>query len=992
MDSIFDSSDRARLPIATYRLQLNRSFGFSAAQHVLPYLHALGISDCYISSYLKAVPGSLHGYDMADPTSLNPEVGTEEEYRAFINELRLRGMGQILDVVANHMGIGKSCNAWWLDVLENGPSSPYSAFFDIDWHPVKPELENKVLLPILGDLYGVVLENQEIRLIYEEGSFFITYYDHKLPVAPRASIRIMSHRLDTFLESSDSTDPSVQELQSIITALNYLPLRTEQNGQRVIERYREKEIIKKRIAALVKESPTVASYLDENLRQFNGIKGDPKSFDLLDQLLDDQAYRLAYWRVAAEEINYRRFFDINELAAIRMENPVVFEKVHQLIFRLLREDGVSGLRIDHVDGLYDPGDYLQKLQRWARENLPAEKVRERPLYLIVEKILAHEESVPPEWPVDGTTGYDFLNLVNGLFIERRNEIAFDDIYARFTGEQVSFEDLVYEKKKLMMEVSMASEINVLGHQLNLLSEKNRRTRDFTLNSLIHAIREIIACFPVYRTYITADPELMTDRDRGYLDFAVTRAKQRNPAVSELVFDFVRDLLLLKYPEGCSDDDRSAQRRFVMKFQQTTSPVMAKGVEDTAFYAYHRLISLNEVGGHPDHFGVDPALFHDRMRARQACWPFALSATSTHDTKRGEDTRARINVLSEMPSAWRRAVSSWSWSNQQKKQLIDEKLAPDPNDEYLLYQTLIGAWPFVIENDEAYDAFCGRIQSYMLKALRESKVHTSWVNPNRKYEGAVEDFIRALLDRRQPNRFLELFLPFQETIAQFGITNSLAQLVVKIAAPGVPDFYQGTEFWDLNLVDPDNRRAVDYQRYSSLLELLTAEEAGGPEDLIRDLVKNRADGRIKLYVTRVALHYRSAKPALFQRGEYLPLEISGERQEHLIAFSRRSNEGEVIAVVPRFISHLVPNSNTLPLGDEIWGDTGLAFSSATGTAGYKNLFTGEVVSVTTIGGRPVLPIGQLFRTFPVAVLEKVTTATKRPGSSGFPRSFISSFKK
>ncbi len=984
MDFIFDSTKTVRLPLATYRLQLNRSFGFSKAQRVIPYLHALGISDCYVSSYLKAVPGSLHGYDMADPTSLNPEVGTEEEYRSFIEALRSHGMGQILDVVANHMGIGKSCNAWWLDLLENGPSSPYSAFFDIDWHPVKPELKNKVLLPILGDLYGVVLENQEIRIIYDDGGFFITYYDHKLPVAPRASVRILSHRLDTFLGSEDPADPALQELQSIITALSYLPLRTEQDTQRIIERYREKEIIKKRIAALVKESPTVRSFLEENLRQFNGTQGEPKSFDLLDGLLDDQAYRLAYWRVASEEINYRRFFDINELAAIRMESPVVFDKVHQLIFRLLLEDAVNGLRIDHVDGLYDPGDYLRKLQRWARSNLPSAGSDERPLYLIVEKILARGESLPEEWPVDGTTGYDFLNLVNGLFVDRRNETAFDELYTRFIGEQISFEGLVYEKKKLIMEVSMASEINVLGHQLNLLSEKNRRTRDFTLNSLIHAIREIIACFPVYRTYITVNPEQVTDRDRNYLDLAVTRAKQRNPAISELVFDFVKDLLLLKYPEGGSEEDRRAQRQFVMKFQQTTSPVMAKGMEDTAFYAYHRLISLNEVGGHPDQFGIDPELFHRRMRARQACWPFALSATSTHDTKRGEDVRARINILSEMPGVWQRAVSSWSWCNRPKKQLIDEKLAPDPNDEYLLYQTLIGAWPFGLEEANVYEEFCLRVQTYMRKALRESKVHSSWINPNLKYEGAVEDFMRALLDRKRSNRFLELFLPFQEMIAQFGVYNALAQLVIKIASPGVPDFYQGTELWDFNLVDPDNRRAVDHERYATLLALLASGEASPPEHLIRDLVKNRADGRIKLYVTRVALQYRSAKPSLFQRGDYLPLEAYGEKQEHLIAFARRSDDGEVIAVVPRFISHLVPDPQTLPLGDEIWGDTGLALPSTTESFAYKNIFTGEVISMVAINGRPILPLAQIFRTFPVALLEEVRTARKRPGSNGFPR--------
>lgn len=957
-----------RIPVASYRFQLNRSFSFSDARNVIPYLHTLGITDCYVSSYLKAVPGSLHGYDVADPTMFNPELGTEEEYRSFVEALQSKEMGLILDVVANHMGIGKSSNPWWLDLLENGPSSPYSSFFDIDWQPVKPELENKVLLPILGDLYGTVLENQEIKLIYEEGAFFIIYYDYKLPIAPRSSVRILSHQLDRLLQGSEVGNPFLQELQSIITALSYLPLRNDQDTDRVIERYREKEIIKRRMTALVRGSRMIAGFLDENLLRFNGTQGESKSFDLLDALLNDQAYRLAYWRVAAEEINYRRFFDVNELAAVRMENPVVFDTAHRLIFRLLREGSVTGLRIDHVDGLYDPGDYLQKLQGWARENLASAKSSFRPLYVVVEKILSPGEALPEEWPVAGTTGYDFLNLLNGLFVDRANEHAFDDLYAKFIGRRIAFEDLAYETRKLMMEVAMASEINVLGHQLNLFSEKNRRTRDFTLNSLIHAIREIIACFPVYRTYI-ADPEKMTDRDRNYLNLAVAGAKQRNPAVTELVFDFVGDLLLLKYPEGRSEEEREEQRRFVMKFQQTTSPVMAKGVEDTAFYIYHRLISLNEVGGDPDQFGVDPKMFHDQMQERQAKWPHALSATSTHDSKRGENIRARINALSEMPRPWQSAVSGWSACNYTKKRLIGEKPAPDPNDEYFLYQTLVGVWPFEIPNEADYRTFRQRIQLYMLKALREAKVHTSWINPNRGYELAVEQFIQAVLDRTRPNRFLELFLPFQRIVAQYGIYNALSQLVIKITAPGVPDFYQGTELWSFNLVDPDNRRPVDYRLRSVLLDHLGYAEAGGQGELIDDLVKNRVDGRIKLHITRAALQYRRSNAPLFQEGDYLPLEGVGEKEEHLFAFARRGVDKEMIVAVPRLIVGLLPNVEIPPIGKEIWRDTGLALPDGSSPGEYRNIFTGEILSPTISEGRPVLPASQIFRIFPVALLER-----------------------
>ncbi len=500
-----------KIPTATYRLQFNNTFTFSDAARIVPYLHALGITDCYASSYLKAVPGSLHGYDIVDPTTLNPDLGTEHDFRLFTGSLTQHGMGQILDVVPNHMGIAKSCNAWWQDVLENGPSARYAPFFDIDWRPVKAELEGKVLLPILGEQYGTVVENQEIILEYHEGRFFIHYGDHQLPVDPKHSAMILALRLDELINLAQSDDPHVQELQSILTSLQHLPDRNEADSAQVIERYREKEIIRRRLLRIMGESDTVQTFVQENVAIYNGTKGDPKSFDLLDRLLSRQVYRLAYWRVASEEINYRRFFDINELAAVRMEDPAVFLSAHQLILQLLKHGAVSGLRIDHVDGLYDPSTYLGQLQTWAKADLaPRAGEAERPLFLVVEKILTREETLPVQWPVYGTTGYDFLTLVNGLFVDGSHEQAFNRLYARFIGNNLSFEDRVYESKQLIMRASMSSEINVLGYQLNHLSEMNRRFRDFTLNSLIHAIREIIACFPVYRTYVTPDEET---RDR-----------------------------------------------------------------------------------------------------------------------------------------------------------------------------------------------------------------------------------------------------------------------------------------------------------------------------------------------------------------------------------------------------------------------------------------------------------------------------------------------
>jgi (1->4)-alpha-D-glucan 1-alpha-D-glucosylmutase len=853
----------ARVPVTTYRVQFNRSFTFQDARTIIPYLHALGITDCYASSYLKATPGSLHGYDIADPRTLNPEIGTEGDYGDFARTLRDHGMGQILDVVPNHMGISQSCNAWWLDVLENGPSSRYAPFFDIDWHPIKAELNNKILLPILGDLYGVVLENQEIVLFYEQGAFFIRYYGYRLPVSIKSTIRILSHRLDTLIHELGADHADVLELQSIITALNHLPPREEGDPARLEERHREKDIVKKRLSRLVHDSRAIAAFLEENVRRFNGSKDDPHSFDLLDTLLNEQVYRLAYWRVAAEEINYRRFFDINELAAIRMENPGVFNEVHQLVFRLIKEGAVTGLRIDHVDGLYDPGEYLRRLQAWAAAELPNAEDSGRPLYVVVEKILGKGEALSESWPVHGTTGYDFLNILNGIFVDPEHEGAFTDIYARFIRHRLSFEDLAYDKKKLIMNVSMASEINTLGHYLNRFSERDRRSRDFTLNSLIHAIREIIACFPVYRTYVGSDSDYIAERDRAFLRLAVMKAKRRNPATNGLVFDFILNILLNR-AEDRLRLDREERLGFVMKFQQTTSPVLAKGIEDTALYIYNRLVSLNEVGGEPERFGVPVSTFHEWMHERQVRWPSALSATATHDTKRGEDIRARLNVLSEMPGAWKLHLSRWSRLNKRYKVELDGHPVPDRNEEYLLYQTLIGSWPLEPMNDSQYRTFCERIQGYMEKALREAKVHTSWLNPYPAYDSAVHKFIEAILDRTRPNPFLDDMLAFHQGVATYGVYNSLSQVLCKIAAPGVPDFYQGAELWDFSLVDPDNRRAVDYDHRRFLLEDIdrTIVQADDRPAAVRELLARAVDGRIKLYLIMTALRYRRDYASLF----------------------------------------------------------------------------------------------------------------------------------
>ena len=962
-----------RIPVSTYRIQLNKTFTFRDVAKIVPYLHDLGITDLYCSPYFTAVPGSMHGYDIVDPTTLNPEIGTEEDYRAMVSELHLRGMGQLLDVVPNHMGITQQLNGWWQDVLENGPSSPYASFFDIDWDPLKLELREKVLLPILGDQYGVVLENQELQLVYQDGRFIVQYYDHCLPVAPKPSALILAHRLPALTQELGVNDSHVMELESLITALKHLPSRQDRAPDAVAERYREKEIIKRRLSALVSGSEPIRLFLQENVCVINGTKGDPRSFDLLDQILNDQAYRLAYWRVAAEEINYRRFFDINELAAIRMEIPAVFEETHKLILRLVKDGAVTGLRIDHVDGLYDPADYLQKLQHWARKELPlTSESTDKPLYVLVEKILGVNEQIPANWPVFGTTGYDFLGWLNELFVDRTHERAFDAIYTRFIGGDEPFDELTYRCKQLIMQASMASELSVLGHQLDRLSERDRRSRDFTLNSLTHAIQEIIACFPVYRTYMTGAPDGILDRDRMFVWQAVTQAKRRNPAVSGLVFDFVRELLLK--PSDQTESDREGRLKFVTKFQQMTSPVTAKGIEDTAFYRYHRFISLNEVGSNPQQFGITPSLVHHQWIARQEHRSTSLSTTSTHDTKRSEDVRARLNVLSEIPKRWKNHVMRWQKLNRRfKMPASGHESVPGRNEEYLLYQTVLGVWPLEPMNEQAYARFVDRIQVYMNKAVKEAKEHTSWVSPDGEYEEALKQFIAKVLDRSSSNAFLDDFLPFQEDVARYGLYNSLSQVLAKIAAPGVPDLYQGSELWDFSLVDPDNRKPVDFAERARLLAELNkaSATASGRMAVIEDLFAQRADGRIKLFFAAEALRYRRDHRALFLSGEYVPLEASGDKSEHLFAFARIHGEGSIVTVIPRLLTRVIPDVSVPPLGAAVWGETWLSVPAVREGTNFRDIFTGAVLSTITRDERQVLPVSEILLRSPVAWLERVS---------------------
>ena len=954
-----------RIPLATYRLQFNSRFTFRDAEALADYLHGLGVSDCYASSYLAAVPGSPHGYDVADPTRLNPDIGTEDDYWAWIDALRSRGMGHVLDIVPNHMGIAKGANPWWVDVLENGACSRYAHFFDIEWHPVKDELANKVLIPILGDQYGAALERQELTLEYDRGAFCVRHYDERIPIAPDTYSLIVRDALDAWL--ADHHGQHADELLSVLAAADHLPSRTSRDPDAIHVRAREKEVIKRRLAALTGTSAAVAALVDACVVTLNGTAHQPRTFDRLDQLLNEQSYRLAHWRVASEEINYRRFFDVNQLAALRMEDPAVFDEVHRFPLELVRRGGATGLRVDHVDGLYAPADYLRRLQNHIADSHTASSDG---FYIVVEKILGAGESLPADWQVSGTTGYEFAAMVNGLFVDTRNERAFDAMYNRFVyerRERPSFGDLAYRSKKQVLHETMSGDINSLGHQLNRFSERNRHFRDYTLYSLISTIKEVIACFPVYRTYITAD-QPVAPHDRRYIVEAIRCAKRRVPGVTGVVFDFI-ERLLLKETAVSGAEDCEARARFIGKFQQLTGPISAKAIEDTALYVYNRLLSLNEVGADPTVFGVEPADVHRWMEERQRRWPASLSATATHDTKRGEDMRARLNVLSEMPHAWKSVVGRWRAVNRRHKTEIGGVLAPDCNEEYFLYQTLVGAWPFDMHEQRARVQFQERIERYMMKAMREAKAHSSWLHPDEEYEGAVFRFIDAILDRRRANRFFQLFEPFQARIAQLGIYNSLAQLAIKITAPGVPDFYQGGELWDLNLVDPDNRRPVDFARRRRLfdgLDSLTPSE----------LLATRADGRVKMHVMHQGLCARAQFRRLFEEGDYVPLDATGARRDCLFAFARRtpaSRPDRTIAItcVPRLIATLMANGTTPPLGSAVWKDTRLDLWGAAdhdvAVDAFRDVFSGAIiVPEQTATGRSI-PAATLFERFPVALL-------------------------
>ncbi len=955
-----------RGPRATYRIQLSGEFRFEDVTRLAPYLARLGVSDLYASPYTKARPGSTHGYDVVDHNELNPEIGTPREYEEMVRALHEGEMGQILDIVPNHVGVGSE-NERWTDVLEHGPASENASFFDIDWYPInRPELRGKVLLPVLGDHYRATLENGELELRFDrgEGSFSVFFYEHRFPIDPKTYPSILDG-----LPLAEG-EMETMEFESLATAFGNLPGRDETSEEAVLERMRDSAVNKARLHRLCESSEEVLGVVQRRVEALNGEAGAPESFEGLHRILEEQAYRLAYWRVASDEINYRRFFAINDLAGIRQEDREVFDATHGLVLGLLKDGKINGLRIDHPDGLYDPAGYFEDLQEAATKALRSGE-GEPPAYVVVEKILAAHERLPEDWPVSGTVGYEFMNLLNGLFVDGQGEDGIDRAYRRFTGRTTTFEDLLYSSKKIAMRDELASELNVLSRRLLRIAEgfAGRRQYDFTLHVVRDTITEVVARFPIYRTYVK--PGRVSDADRKYVDWAVGSAKARTTAPDTSSYDFLHEVLLLE--EEGPEEYRRAVEAFVGKFQQYTGPVMAKGMEDTSLYIHNRLPSLNEVGGEPERFGVSVAAFHIENAERARRWPHAMLATSTHDTKRGEDVRARINVLSELPLALREALLRWGRANRTRRRVIEDHPAPSRNDEYLLYATLLGAWPLEALDgldEEGLGAFRGRILAYMEKAIREAGVHTSWTNANEEYEGAVAHFVDALLTPSGNDLFLQEFLPFAREIARLGALNSLSQTLLKLTVPGVPDVYQGNELWDFSLVDPDNRRPVDYGMRAKLLagleEMSSGDDlAGGLAPMLED--GEWQDGRPKLYLTWRALKLRGERPDLFSEGEYVPLEVSGEGADRLVAFARASGKDVAVVVAPRLMAPLADDTGALRLRLEALSGVRVQLPEGLAGTSLTDALTGETVPVEDRDGAASIPADVLLSGFPLALL-------------------------
>ncbi|HYP08052.1 MAG TPA: malto-oligosyltrehalose synthase [Bryobacteraceae bacterium] len=894
-----------RVPVATYRVQFNQDFRFEDATVIIPDLHRLGISHLYASPIFAARAGSTHGYDVVDPNRLNPVLGTEEDFNSMVAALQERGMGLLLDIVPNHMAASPE-NAWWMDVLENGAASPYATYFGINWRGSRDRIQDKIFLPVLGAPYGAVLDAGEIRIAYEESGLFLHYYAHRLPVSPSTYGLVLRRN-----EVSDG------EFGTLLEAFQRLPSRVA-NREEALGRLQEKDRLKRELWSLSSRDASVREQIDKALERFNSTDSD--GIDALDELIQQQMYRIAFWKVATERINYRRFFDVSDLIGMRVEQPEVFEAGHRLVFELAQSGKVEGLRIDHIDGLAEPLEYQRRL--------PVDN-----LYCVAEKILERSEELPDQWPIHGTSGYDFLGQVNSFFVEPAGLQRLTPHYESIQGSNATFEDIAYQRRLHAIETLFSGEMQDVGAHLAWLAEEDRNARDMSLRDLSQAILEVTACMPVYRTYTNSLE--VSESDREHVVEACRRARERNSKIHPLVYDFLERVLTLRFKRWMPESSRVNWLRFVRRWQQLSGPIMAKGVEDSAMYVYNRLISMNEVGG--THEAVSAEQLHAFLSRRQERWPHTMNGTSTHDTKRSEDVRARIHVLSEIPDEWIRMTTRWS------RWLADRRGGVDANEEYFLFQTLAGAWP--LQADQVED-FRERMKAYVIKASREARTYTSWLFPDEQHEAALQAYVDVLFD---DERFQASFQPFRERVAFYGAVNSLSQLLLKVTAPGLPDFYRGTVSWDFSLVDPDNRRPVEFAPLTDF--------RWRP----RDLLDTWTDGRVKIFLTERLLGYRQGNRELFENGEYVPVEVTGKRAGNVFAFMRRSAGAATIVVAPRFTTQLSATVRH-PLGIRAWLDTSLVLGSDAPKR-WKNVITGAALS--TRDGE--LPLHRVLESFPVALL-------------------------
>ncbi|WP_018291751.1 malto-oligosyltrehalose synthase [Verrucomicrobium sp. 3C] len=884
-----------RIPLSTYRVQLRKELDFAALEPVVAYLGELGIGDVYASPITRARTGSSHGYDVVDPGELNPEIGSLESFTRLMEDVHRRQMGWLQDVVPNHMAYDKE-NRFLMDVFENGPQSEFYEFFDIEWNHPYPTLRGRVLAPFLSPHYGEALQKGEIRLSFEKGGFWVSYFDHRFPLSIESYGTVLAQVQQQIRNRLERRDPDYLKLLGVIYTVRNLGSAASRE-----ERIDQTTFVKGVLEELYQKNGFVRTSLDRSLERFSPANPTPESLALLDQLLSEQQFRFAHWRVASEEINYRRFFTVNDLISVRIEREEVFARVHRLIQGLVAEGKITGIRVDHIDGLYRPRAYLDSL----RKALPD-------TYTVVEKILAFgREDLPKDWPVEGTTGYDFLAMVTQFFCPKECAGAFTRCYEDFTRLEQSYGRLLREKKRFVIGRRLAGDLDRIALMIHSLCARLWFGPDVTIYAIRRALVEALSCFPVYRSYVDADGP--SPEDRRWIDEAIQTSEENLPQL-KTELDFIRRFLVGEMPHALAEEDRAQALDFVRRFQQLSGPLMAKGSEDCQFYVYNRLLALNEVGSDPSRFGIDAEELHQFLRDRSLHWPHTLNATMTHDAKRGEDARARLCVLAELPEEWALLLAQWTKINAGKKPRLGDLSVPDANAEYAIYQALLGGWPW--KNGEM-EEFRERFKAYFVKASREARSFSGWQNPNRLYEEQCCAFLDQILDWEQGKEFLAAFLPFQQKIARYGVFNSLSQVVLKTAAPGVPDFYQGTEFWDLSFVDPDNRRPVDF---SLRRELLAEIRRNGDQPGYRkELLAHAEDGRIKLFVTHKALQARRLFPEIFRSGSYEPIPFSGPRAEHAFGFLRSWGTQHLIAIVPRFVTQLC-SSEEAPIGPAAWSDT------------------------------------------------------------------------